>query len=168
MRKSNDNVNQSGRTPHAAGAAHATRSQGDEVLDLVHRVMHQVRSLQYQALRGGPQDITHMESKVLGFVGQHPGTTQSELAQHSGRDKAQLARLIKGLRERGLLDGVADEADRRHQRLTLSAAGHALLQQLQQQGRRVGAVALAGLSVAEQAQLQALLQRLKDNLDAAG
>ncbi len=168
MRKSNDNVNQSGRTPHAAGAAHATRSQGDEVLDLVHRVMHQVRSLQYQALRGGPQDITHMESKVLGFVGQHPGTTQSELAHHSGRDKAQLARLIKGLRERGLLDGVADEADRRHQRLTLSAAGHALLQQLQQQGRRVGAVALAGLSVAEQAQLQALLQRLKDNLDAAG
>ncbi len=155
MRKSNDNVNQS------------ARAAGDEVLDLVHRVMHQVRSLQYQALRGGPHDITHMESKVLGFVGQHPGTTQSDLAQHSGRDKAQLARLIKGLRERGLLDGEADEADRRHLRLTLSAAGSEVLQQLQQRGRRVGTQALAGLSAAEQAQLQALLQRLKDNLDAA-
>lgn len=165
MRQSNDKVNQSAAGPRAR---HATQGAGDEVLDLVHRVMHQLRSLQYQALRGGPQDITHMESKVLGFVGQHPGTTQSELAQHSGRDKAQLARLIKGLRERGLLDGVADEADRRHQRLTLSTAGQALMQQLQQQGRRVGAVALAGLTAAEQAQLLALLQRLKDNLDAAG
>jgi hypothetical protein len=36
-----------------------------------------------------------MEGKVLGFFARHPGATQRDLAQHSGRDKAQLARLIK-------------------------------------------------------------------------
>ena len=72
MRKQDDIVNQSGKAPE------------DGVLDLVHRVMHQYRSLQYQVLREGPHDITHMESKVLGYVGHHPGATQSELAQQSG------------------------------------------------------------------------------------
>ena len=152
MRKSNDNVNQS------------DRDAGDEVLDLVHRVMHQVRSLQYQALRGGPHDITHMESKVLGFVGQHPGTTQSDLAQHSGRDKAQLARLIKGLRERGLLDAQADADDRRNLRLDLTATGRALQRSLQQRTRQVATRAVAGFSAAEREQLRTLLQRVHDNL----
>lgn len=159
MRKSNDNVNQS---PIPARSA-----QGAEVLDLVHRVMHQVRSQQYQVLRDGPGEITHMESKVLGFVSRHPGSTQSDLAQHSGRDKAQLARLVKGLRERGLLQGEADAADRRNLRLTLTDSGHAVLRQLQQQLRRVGEKALAGFSAAEERHLQALLLRLQQNLDAS-
>ncbi|TMH03956.1 MAG: MarR family transcriptional regulator [Betaproteobacteria bacterium] len=108
MGRTMDNVNQSRNQLR-------TRPE-DELMDLVHRVMHQYRSEQYQVLRGGPNDITHMESKVLGYVGRHPGATQSDLARDSGRDKAQLARLIKGLRERGLLAGEADEADRRNVR----------------------------------------------------
>ena len=158
MRKSNDIVN------HSPAAARTSR--GSEVLDLVHRVMHQVRSQQYQVLRDGSSDITHMESKVLGFVGRQPGSTQSDLAQHSGRDKAQLARLVKGLRERGLLQGEADADDRRNLRLTLTEPGHAVLRQLQQQMQRVGEHALAGFNAAEQQQLLALLQRLQQNLDA--
>ena len=155
MRKSNDFVNHS---------PPARSSQGSEVLDLVHRVMHQVRSQQYQVLRDGPADITHMESKVLGFVGRHPGATQSEMAQHSGRDKAQLARLIKGLRERGLLAGQADAADRRSVTLSLTTDGQAVLRSLQQQGRRLNKQATAGLSAAEAKQLVALLQRVRGNL----
>jgi DNA-binding MarR family transcriptional regulator len=139
--------------------------EGDELLELVHTVMHQVRAQQYQALRDGPLALTHMESKVLGYFGRHPGATQSDLVQHSGRDKAQLARLIKGLRERGLLDGEADEADRRNLRLSLTTDGRALLRTLLQQTRKVGVQAVAGLSAAEREQLRTLLQRLRDNLD---
>ena len=75
----------------------------DDVLELVHAVMHDYRSLQYRILRDGPHDITHMDAKVLGFFARRPGATQRDLVEHSGRDKAQLARLIKGLREQGLL-----------------------------------------------------------------
>jgi len=80
-----------------------------------------------------------MDGKVLGYFGRHPGATQKDLAQHSGRDKAQLARPIKGLRDRGLLSAVADDADRRSVRLSLTADGRALQRTLQQQARGFGA-----------------------------
>jgi DNA-binding MarR family transcriptional regulator len=136
----------------------------DDLMELVHRVMHQYRSEQYQALRGGPSDITHMETKVLGYVGRHPGATQSDLARDSGRDKAQLARLIKGLRERGLLQAEPDPADRRHVRLALTEDGRGLLGLLQQHTRRVASRAVGGLDAAERAQLVALLRRVSANL----
>jgi DNA-binding MarR family transcriptional regulator len=151
-----DNVNQS--------RSHSRTRPEDELMELVHRVMHQYRSEQYQVLRGGPNDITHMESKVLGYVGRHPGATQSDLARDSGRDKAQLARLIKGLRERGLLAGEADEADRRNVRLALTSEGESVLRLLQQQTRRLATKAVAGIDAAERVQLVALLRRVSANL----
>src|SRR5688500_15218057 len=133
MRKSVDNVNHTARRPE------------DEVLDLVHTVMHQVRSQQYRVLRGGGQDITHMESKVLGYLARHPEATQRDMARDTGRDKAQLARLIKGLRERGLLASHADLADRRNQRLSLTAEGRSVLQKLELQSARLASKAVAAL-----------------------
>jgi DNA-binding MarR family transcriptional regulator len=157
MGKQDDNVNHQDK---------AVPRVEDDVLELIHTVMHQYRGQQYQVLRDGPHDITHMESKVLGYFGRHPGATQSELSQHSGRDKAQLARLIKGLRERGLLDAQADEADRRSVALSLTPDGQAVLRTLQQQARKLNARAVSGFSTTEQRQLLALLQRVTDNLDA--
>lgn len=157
MRKSRDIVNQSDKPG---------KPPDDEVLELIHRVMHQYRSQQYQVLRDGPHAITHMESKVLHYFGHHPGATQNQLAQDSGRDKAQLARLIKVLRERGLLAGEADEADRRNVRLSLTADGRSVQSSLRQQARQLNAKAVAGMTAAEQQQLVALLQRVRDNLDA--
>ncbi len=139
--------------------------EGDDVLELVHAVMHDYRSAQYRFLKDGPHDITHMDGKVLGFFSRHPGSTQSDLAQHSGRDKAQLARLIKGLREKGLLEAEADEQDRRSVRLSISAEGRAVQRVLQQQARRLGEKAVTGLSETERRTLSALLRRVKANLD---
>ena len=145
---------------------HAAKLAEDDVLESIHTVMHLYRAQQYRVLRDGPHDITHMESKVLGFFGCHAGATQSDLAQHSGRDKAQLARLIKGLRERGLLVAEADAADRRNQHLTLSADGQAVQAALHRQARRLGTRAVAGFSAQERAALLALLLRVKGNLAA--
>lgn len=147
-----DNVNQPFTTPE------------EDVLELVHTVMHSYRSMQYRFLRDGPLAITHMDGKVLGYFGRHPGATQSDLAQHSGRDKAQLARLIKGLREQGLLQAHADAQDKRNLRLSLTPAGEAVQQALRQQAEQLGAQAVEGLSQAEREQLVALLQRVKANL----
>jgi DNA-binding MarR family transcriptional regulator len=167
MVKSNDNVNQSGNGRRGDPKDVRKEDRKDEVLDLVHTVMHQYRSQQYQVLREGPQGVTHMESKVLGYIGHHPGATQSELSQHSGRDKAQLARLIKGLRDRELLAGEVGEDDRRSVKLTLTPEGQAVLRTLKQQARRLNAKAVSGMSSAEEAQLLALLQRVRANLDSA-
>ena len=137
----------------------------EAVLELVHAVMHQFRSQQYRALEGVEDGLTHMEGKVLGFFARHAGATQSELVQHSGRDKAQLARLIKGLRERGLLSAEADDADRRNVRLQLTEAGQASQRALRAQGRKLEARAVAGLSADQCQRLVELLLHVKRNLE---
>jgi len=143
------------------------KDSSDDLLDLVHTVMHEYRSLQYRFLRDGPHGITHMDGKVLEYFASHPGATQSDLVAHSGRDKAQLGRLIKGLRERGLLEAVSDAADRRSVRLSLTATGKEVRAALQRQAKRLSVKAVAGLDQTEQAQLARLLRIVKNNLSAA-
>jgi DNA-binding MarR family transcriptional regulator len=139
-------------------------SLAEDVFESIHSVMHRYRAQQYRELRDGPSDLTHMEHKVLGFFARHPQATQSDLVAHSGRDKAQLARLIRGLRDKGLLDGQADSEDRRSIRLQLTAAGEVAHQSLDSRGQRLSAVAVAGLSEDECRQLLALLGRIDHNL----
>jgi DNA-binding MarR family transcriptional regulator len=160
MRKKSDIVNHPARRPSAG----AGTGSDEDVLELVHAVMHRYRSLQYRALRDGPHDITHMDSKVLGYFDRHPGATQMDLATRSGRDRAQIARLIKSLREQGLLDGKVDAEDRRNVRLSLTPEGKAVQRAVQQQAKRLGAKAVAGLSAEERESLVALLHRVSGNL----
>ena len=137
-----------------------------EVLERVHAIMHLYRSAQQRGLRAGPHDLAHMEIKVLGFFARRPGATQSDLAAHSGRDKAQLARLIRGLRDRGLLDATADETDKRSTRLALSSAGKAMFAALHRHDGALAEAALAGIADADRATLLDLLERVRANLEA--
>jgi DNA-binding MarR family transcriptional regulator len=137
-----------------------------EVLERVHDIMHLYRSAQQRSLRAGPHDLAHMEIKVLGFFARRPGATQSDLAAHSGRDKAQLARLVRGLRDRGLLEAVADEADKRSTRLSLSEEGKAMFAALHVHDGALAEAALAGIPEAERATLLDLLARVHANLEA--
>lgn len=138
----------------------------DDVFEAIHTVMHLFRAEQYRALRDGAHEMTHMESKVLGYFARHPGATQSELAAHSGRDRGQLARLVKGLKDRGLIEAQADAHDRRQLHLALTPEGRALQQAVARQGRRASGLAVEGLSGDERRQLVALLNRVRANLSA--
>jgi DNA-binding MarR family transcriptional regulator len=137
-----------------------------EVLERVHAIMHLFRSAQQRSLRAGPHDLAHMEIKVLGFFARRPGATQSDLAAHSGRDKAQLARLVRGLRDRGLLAAVTDETDKRSTRLSLSGEGKKMYAALHRHDRALAEVALDGISEEECATLLDLLARVRANLES--
>ncbi|MBB3222952.1 MarR family winged helix-turn-helix transcriptional regulator [Pseudoduganella umbonata] len=136
------------------------------VFDAIHDIMHLYRAQQYRALRDGPHDITHMEAKVLGYFARHPGATQSDLTAFSGRDKAQLARLVRGLRDRGLLDATVDEADRRSTRLHVTEQGRSIARNVQKSGEQLAQVAAAGLDEAERRELLALLEKVRASFDA--
>ena len=151
MRPKVDNVN------HAAA---------DEVFDAIHALMHLYRGRQYRLLRDSAPAITHLEDKVLGFFARHPGAMAGDLATHSSRDKAQIARLVTGLKERGLLEAQVDDTDRRKIRLHLSEAGRQLQRDNQRALSTVARQSLEGLSEAERQQLLALLQRVRANLAA--
>jgi DNA-binding MarR family transcriptional regulator len=146
---------------HAAGAT------AEDVVEAIHAVMHLFRAQQARALRDGPHELTLMEGKVLGFFARELGATSSDLVAHTGRDKGQLARLISGLRDRGLLEARADEGDRRNLRLYLTAAGSAIHQALRRQGRRLSGAAVDGLSPDERQQLLQALARVRANLEVA-
>ena len=138
----------------------------EAVFDAIHTVMHMYRSMQLRGLRGVDYELTHMEYKAMGFFARHPGASQSELAAHSGRDKAQLARLLRGLRDKKLLDAQLDETDRRSTRLKLTDEGVNVIHSLQAMGAEVSGQAVAGMSEDECAQLLSLLKRIKLNLDS--
>lgn len=156
MQKSIDHVNQK----DASGP--------DPVFEAIHAVMHLYRSPRHRSAGEAAPELTHMEHKVLGFFSRHPGATQSDLAAHSGRDKGQLARLISGLKERGLLEARVDEGDRRNLQLHPTAAAKAVHQAAQRQARRVAAAAVTGLSEEEKEQIVTLLGRVRANLEAGG
>lgn len=137
----------------------------DDPLELMHAIVHMYRSRQLRGMRNGPHELGHMEIRVLGFFSRHPGATLSELVAHSGRDKAQVARLIKGLRDAGLLDAVADPADKRSTRLSLSEAGGAVFEGLHSQNAALNATAQEGMSEQERATLMALLEQVRKNLE---
>ncbi|MGF6272536.1 DNA-binding MarR family transcriptional regulator [Massilia sp. UYP11] len=163
MRKEVDRVNQ-GREGRA-NDGRADDGRADDPLETMHAIVHLYRSRQLRDLRGGPHELAQMEMRALGYFARHPGATQSDLVAHSGRDKAQVARLIRALREARLLEAAPDEHDRRSTRLTLSAAGQEVFAGLQRESGALGAAALAGLSGDEQAQLMALLARVRANLE---
>jgi len=154
MRKEVDRVNQN----------HGSRAE--DPLEAMHAIVHLYRSQQLKGLRNGPHELAHMEVRALGYFARNPGATQSDLVAHSGRDKAQVARIIRSLREGGLLESTLDEADRRSTRLALSEAGKDVFAGLHRQNGELRAVALAGLSDEEQSALLSLLARVRANLEA--
>lgn len=137
----------------------------EEVFEHIHALMHLHRSQLLQSLRNSERDLTHMEGKALGYFARHPGATQSDLALHARRDKAQIARLIAGLKDKQLLAVLPDAQDRRNQPLELTPAGLALHESLSVQGRKLARLGLSSLSTVEGQQLRELLAKMRARLE---
>lgn len=151
---------------HKVDHVNQTRSRGsEEVLETLHTVIHLLRTRLHQQMREHDPQLTPLEARVLGFFARSPGATQRDLAEHSGRDKGQVARLVNGLRERGWLEAEADPEDRRVTRLRLSAAARRQHETVVARRRQLAAGALANFDAAELARLNELLQKLRTNLE---
>jgi DNA-binding MarR family transcriptional regulator len=138
----------------------------DEVFDLIHTIMHLFRSQQYRGLPDGSRHLTHMEGKLLDFFARHPGATLSDLVAYSARDKGQLGRLIKSLKEGGLLSVQKDQkTDRRSVGLELTRAGQAVHRTLRRQSERLAKLAVNDLDSEKRRQLLVLLRQIRNNLE---
>lgn len=101
---------------------------------------------------------------MIGYFYRHPGSTLRELVAHTGRDKGQLARTIKELKEQGLLESTPDPDDRRSQRLTLTDEGRRIHETFIGKFQQLAQAAIKGLSEEERTQLHCLLCRVQENL----
>lgn len=141
-----------------------TRHANTEVLDRLHTLMHGLRRHLQEAVREDGDGLGPMEARCLGYFMRHEGASQSDLVQHSGRDKAQIARIVKALHERGLLQSQPDPNDGRSQRVSVTPDGQALQRKMQQHRARFEKSMTAGLGEDDRATLLNLLDRLQDNV----
>lgn len=91
--------------------------------------------------------------------------SQIEVAQRMRVERASLTLLLNAMEKAGLLTRNGDPADRRKQRIRLTAKGRRLQQDLLPLGTAVNTTALVGFANEEVTALRALLQRVINNLE---
>ena len=129
-----------------------------DVFEVLHDLMHQFRARLLQSLERIQPGLTFNEFRILMHAGRHPGITQKELVEHSHTDKAQMARMLTQLQDKGWLERSASEADKRVRCLQLSAQGLQLFSQLKNQREQIAAELLRDFPVEQQTQLRELLK----------
>lgn len=137
-----------------------------EVFDSLHELLHLFRARMRKAMEAVHPELTFNEMRILLRMGRQPGLTQKGLVERSHADKAQMARLLAHLEERGWLIRSASESDRRVRCLRLSAQGERLFAQLRTLQERVAAELLRDCPPSMQADLLALLRQARDSAGA--
>lgn len=136
-----------------------------DTFEAIHSLMHLYRAKMHKTLKKNENVLTHMEHKVLGFFSDHEGATLSDLVIHSQKDKAQLNRLLRGLKEKGLIQEEKDAQDKRRILLTITPAGCAVHAAFQAESKIICQAAVDDLSSDEINALMQVIQRIKGNLE---
>jgi DNA-binding MarR family transcriptional regulator len=132
-----------------------------DIFEAMHELMHMHRARMRVAMAEIDPSLTLNELRALSFVGQHAGATQKEVVEHSGRDKAQVARMLTLLEERGHLERTASDHDKRSRLLTLSPSGQALFASIRHTRRTIASDMLRNCSPATCSQLMGLLTEIR-------
>lgn len=133
---------------------------------------HQIRRLQQIAVglfmeEAADFDLTPVQFAALARVTSQPGIDQRTLARAIGLDTSTIGGVIDRLERRALMQRNAAPEDRRVRRLTVTAEGARLLEQVQPRMLAAQQRILAPLSADEQRQFMAFLGRLVEANNAA-
>ena len=131
-----------------------------DVFEELHELMHLYRD-RMMADSQAVSDLTFNEMRLLIRTGRDPGLTQKDLVAHSHIDKAQMARTLSQLQDKGWLERTASEQDKRVRCLQLSDKGQALFKALKRQREATAKEMLRDMPREAQAQLLALLAQAR-------
>ena len=137
-----------------------------EVFEVLHDLLHLFRARLLESLEAVQPGLTFNEFRILMHTGRHPGITQKELVEHSHTDKAQMARTLAQLQDKGWLERSASESDKRVRCLQLSARGQQLFDQLRNRREQIATELLSDFPAARQALLHDLLLQARDSAQA--
>lgn len=114
------------------------------------------------------KDIGHalgpVHLRALCLCQRNPGWTQQQLGQAMGRDKGQIARLIRELEEDAWLTRTPDEQDRRVWRLNVTPAGARECEWFLAIEAHLATDLFGGLQAKEREQLEQMLNRLREQI----
>lgn len=131
------------------------------------RRLHQ-HGVSLYAMHAAGVDLTPVQYAALHAIAAWPDSDQSSIARAIACDKATVGAVLDRLQAKGLVERVADAADRRTWRLRATADGRALLERLEPKVAAVQRDLLAPLDDAEARLLMTLLGRLVGALPAHG
>jgi DNA-binding MarR family transcriptional regulator len=112
------------------------------------------------------QGLGPLHLRALCLCQRNPGGSQQQLVQSLGRDKGQIARLIRELEERQLLTRTPDERDRRVWCLSVTAEGEEKCRWFSALEASLAHDLFGTLAAADRQQLDAVLQAVQTQIDA--
>jgi len=107
--------------------------------------------------------VSAAQCSILLYIAAGRGDRAADIARDYDYDTGSMTRMVARLAAKRLLRRVADENDRRVQRLELTAAGRRLAGEVPAVAVKVLNEHLRGFSRAELGQLKGFLQRMLDN-----
>ena len=110
--------------------------------------------------------ISIAEWRVLAVIARFPGSSASELGEHTGMDKVSMHRAVRALQHRALIAIDLAAHDRRRLHLRLSQTGQQLHDEIAPRVLAFEQRLLAPLGAAHSRQLHALLDQLQHSINA--
>ena len=111
--------------------------------------------------------VTRAQWKVLFRLQRQPGLRQIELADMLDIEPITLSRIVDRLEEAGLVERVADPADRRAWRLHVTARAQPLIEKLRAVADEMIAEAFGGIDPEQIAITRSVLTRVRENASRA-
>ena len=105
------------------------------------------------------------EWRVMAVLGSRGASTQRHLVEATLMDKVTVNRAVKNLVDRALLERSPNTADGRSHHLLLSSTGRDLYDQIMPAAQAMEKKVMAVLSESEQAELSAMLVKVKKSAD---
>ena len=110
------------------------------------------------------QGLGPLHLRALCLCLRNPGGTQQQVVQAMGRDKGQIARLIRELEERHFLVRTPDERDRRVWRLAVTPEGEEKCRWFSAIEAQLASDMFGGLGAKESEQFELLLNELRERI----
>jgi len=112
-------------------------------------------------------EISITQWRVIAVLGREPGLSANDVAERTAMDKVAVSRTVAKLLQRGLLARQVHAQDRRRSVLQLSTEGARIYAQIVPMALNYERRLLAALALDEHAQLERLLHKLGQQLEAA-
>ncbi|EKF76072.1 MarR family transcriptional regulator [Alcanivorax hongdengensis A-11-3] len=120
-----------------------------------------------RAIRDYGLPLNGMHVRTLHLIRSQPDCTANQLATITGRDKAQITRLLKELEAMALITRTPHPGDRRSQIVALSDTGRELMARTVEAEKAVEKRLLKGMSKEEVSTFVSLAHKMLENLREA-
>lgn len=135
-----------------------------DIRQVLWQLAFQFKANSKRAIRDYDLPLNGMHVRLLQMIARQPACTAQRIAASTGRDKAQITRVIKELEAMDLVTRSPNPEDRRSQLLALSKTGQGLMTRIQEAEDEVRKTLLRGIPKKEVDAFIATGNRMLDNL----